>query len=376
MKNIIDDIEKELIDIRRFLHKNPELGFKEHKTAKFITEYLNGLGIETTSGVAQTGVVGLIKGAGNGKTLLIRADIDALPMKELSSHDYVSQNDGIMHACGHDAHTAILLGVANVLSKLKNTFCGNVKLIFQPAEENLGGAVPMIEEGIMESPSVDGAVAYHMWNLPVGTIGIKEGGVTASPDHFHIRITGRGGHGATPENCVNPIEIGSKIATRLNNIKLDAPSVVTICSFLSGTGDNIIPDTSLLKGTARALDKETRQKLYEMIVSISNEEADLLGGKAEIDYRFLYPPSHNDKTMVEKFVKAADGVIGKENIIYQQNADMIGDDFSYFSELVPSCYVKLGGALSQLHTSTFDIDEKCIATGVNIMCSFALEFLG
>lgn len=374
MKEILDKIEAEVIEIRRTLHKYPELGFEENKTSALVADYLKNLGIETTTGIAKTGVMGLIRG-GEGKTLLIRADMDALPMDESGTSDYSSRNKGVMHACGHDVHTAILLGVANVLSKQREHINGNVKLIFQPAEESMGGALPMIEEGIMESPRVDAAAAYHIWNLPAGTIGIREGGVTASPDHFQIRVTGRGGHGATPENCVNPLEIAAEITTKLSGISLDAPSVVSICGIIGGTSENIIPDSCLVMGTARALDSVTRQRLYEMIVSICNKTAESFGGFAAVDYRFLYPPGINDGGMVELFTQAAKSVIGSENIIYQQKPDMIGDDFAYFSELVPSCYVKLGGATAPLHTSGFDVDESCIKTGISVMCRFALDFL-
>ncbi|OQB15183.1 MAG: putative hydrolase YxeP [Firmicutes bacterium ADurb.Bin193] len=368
--------EKELIQLRRRLHMNPELGFSEYETSNLIAEYLEKSGVEVTRGVAKTGVVGLIRGKGDGKTLLLRADIDALPMQETAECEYASLRNGAMHACGHDVHTAVLLGAAGILSETRGNFPGNIKLVFQPAEESIGGALPMIEAGVMENPRVDGAAAFHISELPLGSIGIKKGCVTASPDHFHIRITGRGGHGASPESCVNPVEIGSRIATRLNNIRLDMPSVVSICAFQSGTGENIIPDTALLMGTARALDKATRQRLYEMILSISDEVATSLGGKAEVDYRFLYPPGENDADMTDMFIKAAEAVIGRENIIYQEKSQMVGDDFSYFAERVPSCYVQLGGAIRPLHSSDFDVDERCISIGAEIMSHFALKFLG
>lgn len=375
MRERIQEIKDELIQIRRKIHTNPELGFEEYKTSALIADYLISLGIEVQTNVAKTGVVGIIRGKSDGKTLLIRADIDALPMNEENTFEYASKNKGRMHACGHDVHTAVLLGVAKVLNEIKNSFSGNIKLVFQPAEEAEGGALPMIEEGVMENPSVDGAVAYHVWNYPSGTIGIKPGSITASPDHFNITVTGKGGHGATPEVCINPLEIASRITARLNNIKLDTPGLVTICSIIGGTGENIIPDTALLRGTARALEPQTRKKLYNMIVDISNEEAKKLGGTADIDYRFLYPPGINDEKMVSLFEKAAQEVIGGENIIHMEKPDMTGDDFAYFAERVPSCYVKLGGATSALHTSNFDFDEECISTGVEIMCNFALKFL-
>ncbi|MDR0406057.1 MAG: amidohydrolase [Clostridiales bacterium] len=375
MIQYIENLAPELIQLRRTLHQYPELGFQEFQTAKLIEERLERLGVEDIRRVAGTGVTGIVRGSCEGKTLLLRADIDALPLTETTGADYASRNAGTAHACGHDVHTAILLGVADTLLRYRAQFRGNVKLVFQPAEEALGGALPMIEQGVMEAPAPDAAAAYHVWDLPVGTVGIRAGGVTASPDHFRITLTGKGGHGAAPETCVNPIEIGARVATRLNNLKLDTPSVVSICSFLGGTGENIIPETCLLKGTARALDGDTRRRLYEVITATAEEVAASLGGTAVVDYRFLYPPCINDSGMVERFVSAANAVIGQENVIYQKKPDMTGDDFAYFAERVPSCYVKLGGAKTPLHAPNFDVDEACIKTGVAVMCRFALDFL-
>ena len=374
---ILKEIESELIQIRRTLHKNPELAFKEYKTSELIANYLMKCGIEIQTNVAKTGVVGLIRGNGEGKTLLLRADMDALPLDEVNSHSFVSQNIGVMHACGHDVHTTTLLGVANVLSRLKGTFSGNIKLVFQPAEEGQGGALPMIEEGILKNPTVNAAFAYHIWDaIPTGSVMVKKGCIMASPDHFDIKIIGKGGHGAIPELCINPVEIASQIVSALHKIRTDKPSVISICSFNGGTSGNIIPDEVILKGTARTIDKVTRQNVYELIKKTTEEIALENGGRVEIDYRFLYPPCINNDDMLDLFINTATKVIGKDNIIMQEKPDMIGEDFAYFAENVPSCFVKLGGAKSPLHTSNFDVDEECIKIGASLMCKFAIDYLG
>jgi amidohydrolase len=368
--------ERELIAVRRELHKYPELGLEEYKTSKLIAEYLQEIGVEVTTGVAKTGVVGLIRGNSNGKTLLIRADIDALPITETTETEFQSQNIGIMHACGHDFHTAIVLGTAKELFTLRHSFRGNIKLIFQPAEESFGGAEQMIKGGVMESPAVDAAVCYHVAPLPVGTIELKSGAVTAAPDYFQIHIKGRGGHGSAPEDSINPVVIAAAITNRLNEIKADSPFVVSVCSIVGGTCENVIPDTATIKGTSRSTDKETRRYLYETIKTICEDEAGKAGATALVDYTFRYPIVINDEGLTSDFAATAGAILGMENVVKPQKISMVGDDFSYFSELVPSCYTRLGvGENNLLHTPNFNPDERAIAIGVDVMTDFALSFL-
>jgi amidohydrolase len=347
----------EIVKIRRHINAHPELGFEEYETAKLVAEYLRNLGIEVVKNVAKTGVVGLIRGNGRGKNLLLRADMDALP---------------IGHCCGHDVHTAILLGVANVLSR--EELEGDIKLVFQPAEENLGGAQPMIAEGVLENPHIDGAAAYHISDLPLGMLGVKTGIITASPDFFVITINGKGGHGAHPAECVNPLEIAARITGRIHQLSFDSPFVATVCSINGGDSENIIPQKCIMKGTARTFDSAIRLAVYEAINEICSLESEKLCGEADLDYRFRYPPIINDKSMVKLFVKSAKTVIPAENIIAADKPDMIGDDFAYFAETVPSCYIKLGGAKTVLHAPDFHVDENCIKYGVDIMCEFARSF--
>ncbi|MDR1629520.1 MAG: amidohydrolase [Oscillospiraceae bacterium] len=370
------ETEQEIISLRRKLHQIPELGFKEHATSKLIVEYLQSNGIEVTSGVAGTGVVGLIRGGSDGKTLLLRADIDALPIEEAVRSEFKSKNPGVMHACGHDIHAAILLGTAKILSEIRGSFAGNIKLVFQPAEESDGGAEPMIAGGVMENPAIDGAVAYHVAPLPVGQIEVQPGAVTAAPDYFIIHIRGKGGHGSAPEDCVNPVIIAALVTKRLSEIKTETPSVVSVCSIVGGTCENVIPDSALIKGTVRSVDEETRQYLYNTVKNITEEESEKAGGKADIQYNFRYPAVINDEDFAKAFAASAAKVIGQENVVRVEKRSMVGDDFSYFSQLVPSCYARLGiGIGNMLHSSNFNPDERGIAIGIRVLCKFVLDYL-
>ncbi|MCI8520521.1 MAG: amidohydrolase, partial [Clostridia bacterium] len=276
IKEMADSLKNELISMRRQLHKTPETDFEEIKTAAFIREKLTEYGIPYFVS-AKTGTVAVIHGKNEEKTVLLRADIDGLPIKDESNFHIKSERDGFMHACGHDIHSACLLGAAKILNSLKDTLNGNVKLVFQPAEEGMGGALPMIEEGILENPCVDGAFALHVEPLePTGKIQIKDGSIMASPDDFEIIIHGVGGHGAYPEKCVNPLSVGAEILKEYHSIseKYNLPCVVTICSFNGGTCRNAIPDTATITGTARSIDPITRKKLIEVLENTVSAIAD------------------------------------------------------------------------------------------------------
>ena len=374
LKKQIENIASEIIALRRQLHRAPELGFNEVRTGEIIAGCLEKLGVSVQTGVAKTGVVGLLRGQTTGKTLLIRADMDALPIQERSQHDYASQNPGVMHACGHDVHMAMALGVAKVLSANKHALKGNVKFVFQPAEEAIGGALPMIEQGVMENPKVDGAVALHVWDLPLGTVGVKTGSVTAATDFFDITITGKGGHGAKPELCINPITAAAQLVGKINQIEAPQCFVATVCSIKGGEGDNTVPDTCRVKGTVRTLDMETRQLVHERITGLAKAAADEIGAAASIDYRFLYPPTVNHEGMTQMFEQSARQVLGLDSVIFQEKVDMTGEDFAYFAQLVPACYIRLGGAGAPLHTDKFDVDEACIPLGIELVCDFVLRF--
>ena len=386
INEIAGKISNDLVKIRRELHKIPELAFEEYKTCEFIENELKKLNIKYEKPI-KTGIVATLKGKkGTGKTLLIRADIDALPILEENDLPYKSQNIGKMHACGHDAHITSLLGVCKILKEINYDFYGNIKVVFQPAEESDGGALPIIETGIMNAePKVDGAVALHV--LPtykVGEIVYKDGSMMASPDDFKIILKGKGGHGAMPEFCKNPIYPGGVLVSRLKNIvseNFSDPSecVLSVCTINAGTFYNIIPDTVEITGTARSLTNEVREKIENLIEEYTKKVADEFD--LEYEYRFnkQYPPVINDVKMNEILVKSAKDIKEIKKIIKLEKAFMTGDDFSYFSNAVPGTYFMLGAGNDKinvpLHSTNFEIDEKCLHLGAAILTQFALNYL-
>lgn len=376
----------ELISIRRSLHKMPETAFEEKKTSKFIQDKLTEYGIPFTV-VATTGVVGLIKGGHEGKTVLLRADIDGLPITEEADVEYKSEHEGFMHACGHDVHTTCLLGAAKLLNENRENLHGNVKLIFQPAEEGVGGALPMINEGIMENPHVDSAFAFHVEPLEeVGNIQIRDGAIMASPDDFELTVYGRGGHGAYPHNCVDPIVVGCMIVNAYQTIVSRhfnpmTPAVVSVCSFNSGTCTNVIPDSATLTGTARSLDKESREKLMYLLEKIAVDTATSMGAICDFKFKPLYPPTINDKEMNKIVSGAADKLDIVKNVVVLENASMAGEDFAYFVDAVPGSYFKLGvgnktkGIEYPIHSPKFAIDESALTIGTAMMAQIATDYL-
>ena len=392
-KSILDVVEKtkdETIEIRRHFHKHPELSFCEKNTMEFICSVLDKNGIEYKSHIAGTGVVAIVKGEKESrepKTLLIRADIDALPVDEKNTTEYTSLNPGVMHACGHDCHTAILLSVCKVINKLKGEFPGFVKFVFQPGEETSGGAKPMIDEGVLLNPDVDACIALHVdTDIPTGSIRVKSGPMYASPDDFKINVIGKGGHGAEPEKSINPILVCTDIVKKLseitqNQIKSNEKAVVTVCSIHAGTTSNVIPSNAEIVGTARSLTNEMRAFLKCRIGEIVNEVCDLYGAKYEYEFTELYPPLINDKTIVEELCDVAALYSGEIECMYGGEPTMAGEDFSYFTQSVPGAIFKLGcrnenkNAIYPLHHNLFDVDEDCLKYGCILLSSFALDYL-
>lgn len=381
IKDMAFALKDELISIRRQLHKTPETDFEEVKTAAFIRQKLSEYGIEYMVS-AKTGTVAVIKGKNPGKTVLLRADIDGLPIKDESDFPIKSERDGYMHACGHDIHASCLLGAAKILNELKDNIKGNIKLVFQPAEEGVGGALPMIEEGILENPHVDAAFALHVEPLEeTGKIQIKDGSVMASPDDFEIIIHGVGGHGAYPEKCVNPLSVGAAILEKYHKIPTEykLPCVVTICSFNGGTCRNAIPDTAVITGTARSIDPITRTKLIELLKNIADTTAKELGAVIDFNFNVLFPPVINSKEMNNIVKKSAE----KLGIAVTTLAEpsMAGDDFAYFCECIPGSYFKLGvgnrekGAVYPIHSPKFKADEDALPLGSAILAQTAVDFL-
>ena len=377
------EMKDELISIRRALHKIPETEFEEFKTAEFIRSKLTEYGIPYEV-VCGTGTVVTINGKNTGKTVLLRADIDGLPIKDESDFEVKSEREGYMHACGHDIHATCLLGTVKLLNEIKGTLNGNVKCVFQPAEEGSGGALPMINEGVMENPRVDGAFGLHVEPLEkTGNIQIKDGSIMASPDDFKITIQGTGGHGAYPEKSVNPLTVAAKILERCHAIpqKYDLPCVVTVCEIHGGTARNIIPASVIMTGTARSLDSDTRVKLNSLIREIAQTTAEEYGAAAELDFSLLFPPVVNDAGMNAIVRKGAEKLSCVKKIITLEKPSMIGDDFAYFAKLVPSAYFRLGvgnadmDAVYPLHSPKFKADENALPIGVSVLVQSAADFL-
>lgn len=377
------ELSDELIGIRREFHTIPELEFEEFKTSELICKHLDKMGLNYEK-MCSTGVVCTISGKeNNGKTILIRADIDALPITEQTDVSFKSKNSGKMHACGHDVHITTLLGACMILKN--ENFSGNVKAVFQPAEEGAGGALPMIENGVMHSPEVTGAIALHVEPLASNnTLQYRNNSIMASPDDFKIVITGKGGHGACPENCINPIYAVSELVQRLSSIVNDNfedtnKCVVSVCTINGGTLNNIVPDTVEITGTARSLDNDTRDKIEALILNYIKEIC--FKYKCTYKYKFnrLYPPVINDSKMNDILIKSAKQLGCFDNIYELEKSSMTGDDFSYFAQLVPSAYFKLGAGNEfinkPLHSSKFDIDEDCIHKGAAILAQTAINFL-
>lgn len=388
----INRIEAELIENRRYIHMHPELSFREYNTSSFIQKKLDEMGIKYVSGIAENGICAYIYGNKNiefesMKSILIRADMDALPIDEVSDKPYKSQNKNVMHACGHDAHVAVLLGVCKVLNNFKDKFGGVVKAVFQPGEETSGGALPMIEEGVLENPHTDVCVALHCdSDLDCGTIRVKPGSLYASPDDFRITVKGKGGHGAEPHNCIDPIMISASIIQALNNLisRETDPfdnAVISVGSIHGGSATNIIPDSVEIQGTARSLTNEVRGFLKRRIGETAEGICKTFGAECEYEYTELFPPLINDEKLAEDVYDSACRSNGKDKCVWGGAPTMAGEDFSYFSQNRPSVLFKLGcrnkslGIVSPIHHSSFDIDENCLKTGVKVFVGFVLDYL-
>lgn len=370
----IKNIKDEIYTIRRHFHRYPELSFKEFNTAETISQHLNNLGISHKKGVGKTGIVGEIN-FGPGPTIALRADMDALPIQEENNLDYKSLNDGVMHACGHDGHMAILLGAANALSKSSKLKKGTVRFIFQPAEEGLGGAKYMIEDGCLDK--VDEIYGLHLWNYQLyGEVGIKDGPVMASADLFDIEVSGKGGHGATPQGTIDAIVVASNLVTMLQTIvsrntnPLES-TVLSIGKIKGGHNFNIISDKVHMSGTTRAYTEENRtmikQRMKEVIEGVSKS----FGADIKLNYKDGYPPTVNHSSQVEKVLEAASSVVtsGAKN----PYLSMGGEDFSYYLQNKPGCFFFVGSAPNENeilstphHCSHFNIDERALLIGASV----------
>ena len=324
-----------LVQIRRDLHRIPEVGYTEAKTAAYIAAYLEKEGLIVTTGIARYGVVGLLESGRPGPTLLIRADMDALPIQEETGLDFASTHSGVMHACGHDAHMAMALVAATVMNTLKDRFCGNIKFVFQPAEEGPGGAASMIQAGVLENPSVDYALACHIWpTIPEGTLGVRSGAMMASMFRFDITINGKGGHGAMPHQCVDALEVGCQLVGALQRIvsrHMDPlnPSVVTVGQFHAGRAFNVIPETAILSGTARTFDRSVWKSWPQRIETVVKGVCEAMGAGYDIVVQQGYPPTVNDAEMSKAVARAARTVLGHDRVV-EPSPSMGGEDMAFF----------------------------------------------
>lgn len=389
-QNILDlaaEFQPRLIEIRRDLHAHPEIGLQEVRTSAIVADTLESLGLEVKRNFYATGVVGLLRGAKPGKTLLIRADMDALPVKEETGLPYQSVCDGKMHACGHDAHTTWLLGTAMILSQMRDHLCGNVKFMFQPAEENPGGANEMIHEGILQNPTVDFAMGAHVSpELPAGMYVIEDGPVTSNPDFFRVTIQGKGAHGASPHTGVDAIMMGVKVYNLLETFvsRLSDPCepvVLSVCKMIGGTARGAIAESCVLEGTVRSFRPEFREQARAFIDASSRAVTQLYGGSYDFYYEAKSFPVMNDPTVASQVRKAAAQIVGEEQVLSKFKKFMGGEDYCFIARAVPSAFLFAGCANPEqfesmpLHSARFQLDEHILGTTAAVFSRAALLLL-
>lgn len=381
----LERIYPEMVRWRRHLHRHPELSYQEKETSEFVAGRLEDLGLEVRRNVGGYGVTALLRGGRPGPTVALRADMDALPIQDEKKVDYASQVPGVMHACGHDAHTAQLLGVATILSEIRDSLKGNIRFIFQPAEEiSPGGALPMISDRVLED--VDVIYGVHLWSpFPVGYAYCKAGPMMANADEIAIEISGRGGHGGLPHETVDSIVVGAHLVVNLQtvvsrNIDPTVPAVVSIGSFQAGSGFNVIADQCILHGTVRTFDPATREQIRRRIADITEQTCAMHGAKFHWEYKEGYPAVVNDAAETERFFRVGKELYGPERIRTCPQI-MAGEDFSYYLERVPGCFVFVGaGAPEQAapiphHHPLFDIEELSMKQAARLLIGLSIDFL-
>lgn len=394
-KNIVREIDRQVervipgvIKTRRELHRHPERSKREKRTSELISAYLSRLGYQVHIGKSVYSVTTVLNGHQGGKTIALRADIDALKLQEQTGLPFASEVDGVMHACGHDAHTAILLGVAEVLSEMSHMVPGNVKLLFQPSEEAFpGGALPMIEEGAMENPKVCAAFALHIDpTIPTGCISLRSGASIGGVTAVNIKVKGRGGHFAKPHEAVDPIVVAAHVIVGLQSMvtrQVDywKPFVLTFGQILGGTRDNIIPSEVIIRGDMSAIDSELREAIEWNIERLVNGITKSFGAYCEVEFWRGYPTLENDAGMTALVNEVATGIIGQDKILIQEQR-LVGEDFAYFAQKVPAVMWFLGAwdknkhaVPTSYHDPRFSIDESCISLGIELTVKSALEYL-
>lgn len=389
IRNKIEQYTAHAIELRREIHRSPELSGKEYETTARIRRELSQYGISVRESGLETGLIADICGKkpGTGRTIAVRADIDALPVQEKTGEEFASQNPGVSHACGHDLHTAALLLAARVLKDMEDDFCGNVRLMFQPAEENGDGAKAMIAHGVLENPRPDAVLGIHTWpDTPAGMVGVKPGPSHASSDTITIRVKGKGGHGAHPYRCVDPVMASAYLLTQLQTLvsrelPMTESAVLTFGSIHGGTAANVIPDEVELQGTLRCLNAEWRQKLLASVKRVSEECCAAVRAEAEVIIKEGMPPLINDAAMIEKLAASAEKVLGPDHVRRLPNASPGSDDFAFYLEQVPGILFRMGTGNEDpathvgLHNGGNRFDERGIPAGAAVMVQYILDYL-
>lgn len=388
VKHLVQQFGAETLDIRRHLHANPELSFKEYETSKYVCSKLDDWGIEYKKGFVETGIVAHVKGRNpEKKVVALRGDMDALPILEANDVPYKSKNEGVMHACGHDVHTSCALSATRVLHELRDEFEGTVKVVFQPGEERLpGGASLMIKEGALENPNASSIVGQHVLpELEAGKVGFKSGMYMASADEVHFTVHGKGGHAALPHYNIDPVLITSHIIVALQQLvsrrtKPGVPCVLSFGHVLADGATNVIPNQVQVQGTFRTMNEEWRFEAHRIMKKMAEELASSMGGSCDFRVDVGYPFVYNDEKVTEFARAAAKDFLGAENVV-ELDMRMTGEDFSYYTQHMPGCFYRLGvgnesrGINSGLHTPTFNVDEKCLDVGTGLMSYIALQQL-
>lgn len=374
-----------LFKIRKHLHQHPELSFKEYETQKYIQKILDEWHIPYKT-ITETGLYVDIEGAKDGKHIALRADIDALPITEKSNVDFPSQNKGVMHACGHDGHTTILLGAVYHLWQYRDQLKGSVRCIFQPGEEADGAAEQLIQAGVLTHPNIENIIALHVWpKLPLGTIGTIKGPVTASCDDFVIKVHGKGGHGARPYEGIDALAVTHEIVQSLKFLEtrmLDPvkPYLIHVGKIEGGQSNNAIADEAIIEGSIRTVDHDMRQEIETQFIRLVNDTAERFGSTVDITYINGHPPVINDGEITDQLEQSAKQIVGEDHIIDLGQPSMGADDFGYYSEQLPSTYFRLG--ISEAHETTYDLhhpqfkfNEQAIIYGAKIFTQYALDML-
>ena len=383
LKDEINGILPAITNLRHTIHQNPEIAVKEYETAELIRRTLNPTDIRLLEPFLETDVVGILEGKDKGKNVTLRADIDALPMQEKTGLPYASQNAGFMHACGHDGHTAMLIGVALVLNKFRNKFAGSVRFVFQPGEEVVAAGKDLVEKGALKNPQPNAVAALHAWpDIGVGVIGSKPGVLLAAADFFNLEIKGKGAHGARPENSIDPILTAARVVEALQavvsrNISVLDPVVLSVCRICGGSNSNVIPDSVEIEGTTRYFKPELGEKIASEMERIIKGVCDSMGASYEFSYESPYIPTINHADIVDIGRKITGEVLGTDYWQDFENPSMGGEDFSYYITEYPGAMFRIGmgGDSAPLHNTHFDFNDDALKNGILFLASFALDIL-